>query len=130
MTPEKLKFVVEDAPAALAGGIEMRYRLRIAGFPLRWKARITAWDPPQFFTDEQVSGPYKRWKHRHRFIAERGGARVDDVVDYEIPFGLLGRLANGLFVKRDLRGIFRFRSRRLPELLKRIAPLPSRSHEG
>jgi ligand-binding SRPBCC domain-containing protein len=47
--------------------------------------------------------------HTHTFTEERGGTRVGDAVDYEVPFGWLV----GWLVMRDVRGIFAFRTRAL-----------------
>ena len=63
--------------------------------------------------DEQRKGPYRRWVHTHTFAPERGGTRVGDSVEFEVPFGwLIGR-----FVMRDVQQIFAFRQQ---ALLKRF----------
>ena len=64
----------------------------------------------------QEKGPYRRWVHRHRFAPEDGGTRMRDRVEYELPFGILGRLAHRLLVRRQLESIFRHRARVIGEL--------------
>jgi ligand-binding SRPBCC domain-containing protein len=94
-------------------GTEMDYRMRIRGIPVRWRSRITVWDPPRRFVDEQVRGPYRRWIHEHRFIEDAGGTCREDNVQYALPGGAL---IQKLFAERDLRKIFSYRSARLREI--------------
>ena len=71
---------------------------------MRWQSEISSWNPPASFVDEQRKGPYRRWVHTHTFDAERGGTRVGDQVEFEVPFEWLV----GGFVMRDVQ-IFAFR---------------------
>lgn len=114
LTPPWLRFhVVTPPPIIMRAGAEIEYRLRLKGVPLSWRSRITAWDPPHSFTDEQVKGPYLRWAHRHTFTPRDGGTLVRDQVEY----AMLGWwLADRLLVRRDLRRIFAYRQERLTEI--------------
>jgi ligand-binding SRPBCC domain-containing protein len=67
------------------------------------------WNPPHAFTDVQVRGPYRSWHHTHSFSAESGGTRMVDVVNYELPLGILGAFAHKIGVRRDLEGVFDYR---------------------
>ena len=114
LTPPMLRFhVVTPPPIVMRAGVEIDYRLRLRGIPMRWRSRITAWEPPHRFVDEQVKGPYRRWVHEHAFIPQDGGTLVKDVVEYDM---LGGRLADRLLVRRDLRRIFDYRQARLAEI--------------
>ena len=66
-------------------GVRIDYRLKLHGIPLQWQSEISRWDPPSTFVDEQRKGPYRRWVHTHTFADERGGTRVGDSVDFEVP---------------------------------------------
>jgi ligand-binding SRPBCC domain-containing protein len=85
--------------------------------PLTWRVFIREYDPPYRFVDVQVRGPYSRWEHRHRFVAEDGGTWVDDRVTYQLPFGPLGLATHALIVRRQLRAAWTYRRRRLEALL-------------
>jgi ligand-binding SRPBCC domain-containing protein len=92
------------------------YRLCWRGLPIRWRTRISVWDPPHRFVDVQLIGPYRYWRHTHLFEAEGQGTRMTDVVDYALPFGVVGALAHRLVVASDLEAIFDFRAQRVASL--------------
>jgi uncharacterized protein (TIGR01777 family) len=97
-------------------GSEHRFTIGVPGTAGRvgptWHARHTAYQPPSLFEDVMVSGPLRAWVHRHRFTdTADGGTRIEDQVDYELPFGLPDALAR--LVEPQLRGMFAYRERQL-----------------
>ena len=114
ITPPWLRFrIVTPPPIQMREGALIDYRLRVRGVPLRWRTRISAWQPPHRFVDEQIRGPYRQWIHEHTFEPRDGGTLARDAVRYAV-FG--GRLINALFVQRDVERIFRFRQEKLSQL--------------
>jgi ligand-binding SRPBCC domain-containing protein len=109
ITPPWLNFHVLNPALVIHEGVLIDYRLTLYGIPLKWQSEISRWEPPTSFVDEQRKGPYRRWVHVHTFADERGGTRVGDAVEFEVPFGwLVGRL-----VQRDVNRIFAFRQQAL-----------------
>jgi ligand-binding SRPBCC domain-containing protein len=80
------------------------------GFPFRWESRITEFRENAMFADEQLVGPYRYWYHRHLFRTVPDGVAIEDEVEYQLPFGLLGRVAHAAFVRRQLEQIFDYRA--------------------
>jgi ligand-binding SRPBCC domain-containing protein len=116
ITPTWLNFrVARCSTPVIMGGTTIEYRLRLHGIPVRWRSRISHWDPPYGFVDEQIAGPYKLWIHRHTFVQTPEGVLVRDQVEYAIPGGAF---IHWLFVRRDLEQIFDYRSECLARLLK------------
>ena len=117
ITPPWLSFQIVSAERELHTGSLIEYKLKVHGLPMRWKSEISDWDPPHRFVDTQLTGPYSLWRHQHTFVAENGGTRIGDHVDYALPFGPIGDLVHSLMVRRDVESIFAFRQKRLLELL-------------
>jgi ligand-binding SRPBCC domain-containing protein len=107
ITPPWLEFrVLTPLPIEMKEGATIAYALKIHGIPLRWLTEIERWNPPAEFIDVQAKGPYKMWRHLHRFSEVQGGTSIVDIVQYALPFGPLGRLMHRLQVARDLSKIF------------------------
>jgi ligand-binding SRPBCC domain-containing protein len=114
LTPPWLRFeVLTPRPISLGVGVKIDYKLRVHGLPIRWQSEITAWEPPYRFVDQQLRGPYRVWRHEHRFREDPSGTVADDHVVYAVPGGAL---INRLFVARDVEKIFAFRSEKLREI--------------
>ncbi len=121
LTPAFLNFkVVRMSTAEIQDGTLIDYRLKLRGIPMGWRTRISAWNPPHGFVDDQLKGPYALWHHVHSFQSEsrdgREGTLLKDRVEYRLPLGRLGALVAGRFVKKDVGEIFRFRRRVITEL--------------
>jgi ligand-binding SRPBCC domain-containing protein len=86
----------------LALGEEVTWRARHFKLPFTMTSRITELDPPHRFVDEQVRGPFARFRHEHRFESSDGGTRMVDEVAFAAPFGPLGRLVERLVLGRYL----------------------------
>lgn len=88
----------------------------VLGIPLYWMTEITHVQEERFFVDEQRFGPYSLWHHQHHFKAIEGGVEMTDIVHYKLPLWWLGNLANALFVKKQLAGIFEYRKKKVEEM--------------
>ena len=112
ITPPSTRFRIVAGPGRrLRDGDRIEYALRVFGLPFRWASRIEAWRENESFADVQERGPYKSWRHTHTFRDVAGGVEMHDVVEYELPFGWLGRAVAGRLVRRELEKIFDYRGR-------------------
>jgi ligand-binding SRPBCC domain-containing protein len=114
ITPPWLHFeILTPSEIKMGIGALIDYRISLHGLPVRWRTKITAWEPPFRFVDEQIKGPYQRWIHEHHFEKSGQGTLCHDRVRYSI---LGGPIVQRLFVERDVKRIFAFRATKLTEL--------------
>ena len=116
ITPSWMHFSVQTPrPIEMRLGTLIDYKLRLHGIPIRWRTKITMWEPPFQFVDEQLVGPYRIWRHLHTFQEVNGQTICRDQVDYSVPGG---SLVHWLIVKRDIRQIFEYRRATLAQILQ------------
>jgi len=106
--------VVSATTPSIRAGTEIDYRLRMRGIPMRWRSRISVWEPPLRFVDEQVAGPYRRWRHVHSFEPEGEATIARDDVEYAAWGGPLVRL----LVAPELERVFAYRRHALSEIFR------------
>ncbi len=119
ITPSYMNFVItSDMPkdGVYAGQI-ITYKVSpLLGIPMFWMTEITHVEKNKLFVDEQRVGPYKMWHHQHLFEQTADGIMMTDIVHYRLPLWILGDIAHGLFVKRQLRDIFDYRYQQIEKL--------------
>jgi len=119
ITPDNMGFKVlsiQTTETVYPGQI-IEYRVSpLFGIPLYWKTEIIEVKEKEYFIDEQRKGPYRLWRHEHYFRAVEGGVEMRDIVHYENPYGIIGKWANTLLVRKKLRRIFEYRYRKVEEI--------------
>lgn len=119
ITPAGMGFRVisKHHGAVMYAGQIIEYTVRpVLNIPLYWMTEILQVKEKEYFIDVQRKGPYTMWHHQHHFKAIDGGVEMTDIVHYKNPLMLLGRMANGLFVRKKLKEIFNFRIQKVEEL--------------
>ena len=91
-------------------GEDVTWRAWHFGLPLRMTSRITAMSPSSSFTDEQIRGPFRYFRHEHVFIPQGTGTLMIDRVAFAAPLGILGRVAERLLLADYLRKIIEQRN--------------------
>lgn len=118
ITPNYMSFDIisgDDKPM-FAGQIIQYIVTPILGVKTNWVTEITQVVDKKYFVDEQRFGPYALWHHKH-FIKEiEGGVEMEDIIDYKVPFGFIGRMVHPILVKPKLTEIFNYRTQKLIEL--------------
>lgn len=102
---------------AMRRGDSVTWRARHFGIPFTMTSVISQHDAPHRFVDEQESGPFWRWRHEHRFESVAGGTLMTDVVEFESPAGLVGRLVNALVLTRYMTKLLKQRNAWLVDAL-------------
>jgi ligand-binding SRPBCC domain-containing protein len=82
----------------------------------RLTSRITVYRRPFHFRDSQVRGAFKRFDHDHLFSEMHGGTLMRDLFDFEAPFGVLGKVAEMVYLKRYMTGLLERRNKLIREV--------------
>lgn len=81
-------------------GDEVTWKAWHFRIPFRMTSKITEYERPTRFVDEQTRGPFASWRHEHRFEVRDDGTLMIDVVDYRSPLGPLGSLVDWIRLER------------------------------
>ncbi len=104
--PDSIDVKILQGGKHMKSGDVIRLKVRIFGIVFLWESKIYDMIPNVSFTDRMLKGPFKSWEHKHYFEKSAHGTTMTDRVNYEIPFGPIGLLANRLFVKNMIDKIF------------------------
>ncbi|WP_300436490.1 SRPBCC family protein [Christiangramia sp.] len=118
ITPDYMGFeIVSGGDRPMFPGQIIQYLVTpMSGIKTRWVTEITQLKEGEYFVDEQRFGPYALWHHKHFIKAIPGGVEMEDIIDYKLPFGILGQLAHPILVKSKLKEIFEYRRQKLIDL--------------
>lgn len=121
ITPPEMNFEIISPlkEGEFYSGMQIEYVVRpFAGIPMRWVSEITSIAERRHFHDIQLTGPYTSWKHRHEFREVPGGVQMLDIVEYQMPFGWMGRVLHRWIIRPRLEYIFNYRAQRIQFLFR------------
>ncbi len=96
-------------PSSLEVGTRVEVRAKIGPLWMPVVAEHVAYEKNRRFEDVMRRGPFARWHHQHIFLEHEAGCLLRDEIDYELPFGPLGRIAARLVAQPRLRRLFAYR---------------------
>jgi ligand-binding SRPBCC domain-containing protein len=120
ITPKEMNFAVTsdfNTDTKIYAGMIITYKVSpVFGIKMNWMTEITHVKDGEYFVDEQRFGPYALWHHQHHFKAIKGGVLMTDILNYAIPYGIIGRLVNTILVDKQIKKIFSYREKAINEL--------------
>jgi ligand-binding SRPBCC domain-containing protein len=118
ITPDYMGFeIVSGAASKMYAGQILQYIVTpLLNIPLKWVTEIKHVREGEYFVDEQRFGPYSLWHHKHFIKPIKNGVEMIDIVDYKVPFGLLGQLVQPFLVRPKLEEIFEYRKNALDRI--------------
>ena len=118
ITPDYMGFeIVSGAASKMYAGQILQYIVTpLLNIPLKWVTEITHIKEGEYFVDEQRFGPYSLWHHKHFIKPIKNGVEMIDIVDYKVPFGILGQLVQPFLVRPKLEEIFEYRKNALDRI--------------
>jgi ligand-binding SRPBCC domain-containing protein len=121
ITPAELDFkILSDLnDEEIYEGMKIDYTVKpLFKIPMHWQTEIIKVNKGKNFTDRQVTGPYKIWEHTHTFRPVKGGMLMEDIINYQLPYGFIGNLAHTFLVKKKIDNIFIYRKNILEKIFK------------
>lgn len=106
------------APDVVQEGSELDFQIVTFGQVVKARHKITKIDRPTLVIEQQLVGPMKSWTHRHEYEVTGGSTVKRDVVEFELPGGLIGLLLSESKVKDHLEDGFFHRERQLMQLIE------------
>lgn len=122
ITPDYMGFNVKtQTPNEMYEGLIIGYSVSpLLNIPMEWVTEITHVKDKLFFVDEQRVGPYKLWHHEHHFKEVEEGVEMIDIVSYEPPFGILGKIVHPFIIKPKLEQIFAYRFQKVEAIFNKL----------
>jgi ligand-binding SRPBCC domain-containing protein len=109
MPPWETAKVIQRAEISVVGSRAIVETQVVWPIKIQWVAEHTRYEPPHMFEDIQIKGPFRSWRHRHVIDDQPEGALLRDEIDYEPPFGVLGRAVGPLLIESRLTRLFDYR---------------------
>ena len=122
ITPKEMKFNIKsnNGNKKMYEGMIITYTVTpLLNIPLNWITEITHIKKNKYFVDEQRVGPYKMWHHEHIFEQKEDGILMTDIITYVPPMGVLGKIANFLFINKKVNNIFDYRKKIIDQLFNK-----------
>lgn len=76
---------------------------------------IEAMKRPQMFIDVMQKGDFKNYRHEHHFKQIGNGTIMIDHVEFESPYGILGKWVNRFYLKKYITALLLERNRVIKE---------------
>lgn len=64
------------------------------GINQKLTSKVTAFEKPYFFVDEQLKGAFKSLHHQHKFEQINEIVIMKDIFEFHSPFGVFGKIFN------------------------------------
>lgn len=118
LTPKEMNMtIISDADRPMYAGQVLQYSVTpLAGIKTKWVSEITQYEDRKYFVDVQLFGPYAFWHHKHFVHEIEGGVEMEDIIDYKVPFGILGQILYPVLVKPKLEAIFSYRRKQMENI--------------
>jgi len=124
LTPPWAPVQVLERSGGIAPGGRVSLLIPIGPWRVKWVAEHTSYEKNRLFTDVQIQGPFRFWRHRHEFEPSRGGALMTDDIEFGLPGDPAASLLAGWAVRLQLNRMFTYRheaARRICEARSRAA---------
>lgn len=116
ISPPEIGLVFVDPPSVIQVGSELTFKVQAFGQVQTLTHRVLTVEAPDLIVEEMVKGPFKKWYHRHSFVAAGDGVEVRDEIEFEPPGGVIGVFLTAAKILDQLEDGFLHRHTQLKKL--------------
>jgi ligand-binding SRPBCC domain-containing protein len=120
VAPAELGMRLVEGPAVVSPGLRFTVEVRGWGLPQRIVTEVTQVEEPARIVEEQIQGPFRRWRLERVLAEVDGETQLAETIDYEPPTGMLGLLVRPAAVERELAQAY---TGRVARVMERIATM-------
>lgn len=113
ISPPEMGLYFTSAPERYSQGITVEFKVQAMGLVREISHKVTAFNEPHSFTEEQVTGPFRHWVHEHVFESRDGGCVVIDRIEFLPPGGVAGMIMTASRILENLEDGFDYRHEQL-----------------
>ncbi|WP_437226609.1 SRPBCC family protein [Planctomicrobium sp. SH661] len=117
VTDPKLGITFTSAPDVIEMGSRLDFQIITFGQVVKSTHQIVQFERPRIVVEQQITGPMKSWTHTHEYTAIPEGVLMRDIVDFQLPGGLIGLLLSESKVRDHLEDGFFYREQKLKNLI-------------
>lgn len=121
ITPPNIKIEILDDDTKTYEGKVVNIKTTKFFIPMHWKVMIDKIQSPTIIIDRAAKSPFKSWRHQHIFTQKGSVSELKDIIEYELPFGFLGKIA-APFIRYDIKKMFEYRHQQTKKLLESSKP--------
>ncbi len=119
ITPSNIKVELLNSDTETFEGKIVKLKTTKLFIPTYWEVKIEKLEKPNILIDVAIKSPFKYWKHQHIFTQKDSICELKDIIEFELPFGVLGKIVEP-FIKYDIQNMFEHRHEKTKELLEKI----------
>lgn len=83
----------------IGSGEIVKWKGKHFGVWLTHTSKISNFNPPYFFVDKMIEGKFSSFVHEHHFSQKDGYTLMTDSLSYKVPYRVIGKLFDKLFLK-------------------------------
>lgn len=110
--------VTKEVPDEIFDDQIIEYKIvPFLNLPMKWVSQISEVEKYKVFKDTQIGGPFAVWEHTHLFEEiDKNTVKMYDLLIYKAPLGILGTIADEVFITKQLEDTFKYRKQRIEQL--------------
>lgn len=118
ITPKNIKVELLDHDTQTYEGKIVKIKITKFFIPIYWKVKIEKLQKPDALVDIATKSPFKFWKHQHLFSRQGDLCELKDIIEFELPLGILGKLFEPL-IEFDIQNMFQYRHQKTKTILEK-----------